>query len=74
MSAIGLSRGPVQPRSWPRFVLVNHRMPRLETQCALCGTKIERSYVRELCTGLLFCDQQCLAGHQRIVMRVRMAS
>ncbi|HTV37348.1 MAG TPA: hypothetical protein VMF12_13030 [Xanthobacteraceae bacterium] len=74
MSAIDLSRSAAQPRPWPRFILVNHRLPRVQTQCALCGTKIERSYLRELGTGFIFCDPQCLAGHQRIIMRVRMAS
>ena len=74
MSALGLLARPALPRPRPRFVLVNYRIPRLEAECTLCGTKIERSYVRELHTGRLYCDPQCLAGHQRIVMRVRMAS
>lgn len=70
---IGLFRGPATASDL-RFVLVNNRMPRVETECPLCGTKIERSYVRELHTRLLYCDLQCLAGHQTITGAVRMAS
>lgn len=74
MSAVSPLARPALPRPRPRFVLTNYRMPRVEAECTLCGTKIERSYVRELHTGHLYCDQQCLAGHQRIVMGVGMAS
>jgi hypothetical protein len=46
-----------------RFVLVNDRVPRGDADCALCSSKIEKSYVRELQTRLLYCDRQCFAGH-----------
>ncbi len=46
-----------------RFVLVNDRAPRRDADCALCSSKIEKSYVRELQTHLLYCDTQCFAGH-----------
>jgi hypothetical protein len=73
MSVIDLFRGPGTIPDL-RFVLVNNRMPRVKTECPLCGTKIEESYVRELHTDLLYCDPQCLAGHQTITRAVRMAS
>jgi hypothetical protein len=45
-----------------RFVLVNERMPRNDTQCALCGGTIEKGYVRDFRTRLIYCDTQCFAG------------
>jgi hypothetical protein len=45
-----------------RFVLVNERMPRNDTQCALCGGTIEKGYIRDLRTRLIYCDTQCFAG------------
>ena len=46
-----------------RFVLVNDRVPRGGAGCALCGSKIEKGYVRETQTRLFYCDTQCFAGH-----------
>jgi hypothetical protein len=74
MSVIDIFRSPAHPAARLRFVLVNNRRPRAKSECALCGTKIEQSYLRELSTGLLYCDPQCLAGHRRITTPVRMAS
>jgi hypothetical protein len=48
---------------WTRFVLVNDRVPRANAGCALCCRKIEKGYVRESQTRLLYCDMQCFAGH-----------
>ena len=48
---------------WTRFVLVNDRVPRANADCALCCRKIEKGYVREPQTRLLYCDMQCFAGH-----------
>ena len=48
---------------WTRFVLVNDRVPRANADCALCCRKIEKGYVRESQTRLLYCDMQCFAGH-----------
>ncbi len=45
------------------FVLVNDRFPRADPDCALCGCKIAKGYVRESQTRLLYCDTQCFAGH-----------
>jgi hypothetical protein len=52
----------------PRFVLVNHRIPRANARCALCDRQIEEGYVREPLTRLLYCDAQCFAGHARMTM------
>jgi len=49
-----------------RFVLVNNRSPRAEAHCALCGGKIEESYVRETQTHLFYCDTQCFAGRAKM--------
>ena len=43
------------------FVLVNNRVPRGEQHCAVCGSAIERGYVRDLRTRLIYCDARCLA-------------
>jgi len=45
-----------------RFVLVNHRIPRGDERCGLCGGLIENGYVRDVRTRLIYCDTQCLAG------------
>jgi len=57
-----------------RFLLVNNRTLRGKAECALCGTKLEQSYVREFHASVLYCDPQCLAGHHRITTAVKMAS
>ena len=44
------------------FVLVNERMPRNDAHCALCGGTIEKGYVRDFRTRLIYCDTQCFAG------------
>jgi hypothetical protein len=45
-----------------RFVLVNNRIPRTDEHCALCGGLIEKGYVRDSQTRLIYCDTQCFAG------------
>ena len=45
-----------------RFVLVNNRVPRMGEHCALCGGLIEKGYVRDSQTRLIYCDTQCFAG------------
>jgi hypothetical protein len=47
---------------WIRFVLVNNRVPRMDQHCALCGGLIEKGYVRDSQTRLIYCDTQCFAG------------
>ena len=63
-----MSTNPTQARTGgflrrTRFVLVNDRVPHGDADCALCSNKIEKSYVRELQTRLLYCNAQCFAGH-----------
>jgi hypothetical protein len=45
-----------------RFVLVNNRVPRTDERCAPCGGLIEKGYVRDSQTQLIYCDTQCFAG------------
>ena len=42
-----------------RFVLVNNRVPRMGQHCALCSGLIEKGYVRDFQTRLIYCDTQC---------------
>jgi hypothetical protein len=49
-----------------RFVLVNERSPRAEVACTVCCTRIDRGYVRDARTRLLYCDEQCFADHERM--------
>jgi hypothetical protein len=51
-----------------RFVLVNDRVPRSDANCALCREKIEQGYIRELQTRLVYCNPQCLSGHEKIAL------
>jgi hypothetical protein len=51
-----------------RFVLVNDRVPRADAHCAMCCSKIERGYVREPQTRLLYCDFECFAGHEALAL------
>jgi hypothetical protein len=50
-----------------RFVLVNGRVPRTDTTCALCSLKIKNEYVRTPQTGLIYCDVQCFAEHESMM-------
>lgn len=52
-----------------RYVLVNHRTPRADPHCWLCGGELQKGYVRDLRTGQLYCDRYCLAGHTKITAR-----
>jgi hypothetical protein len=45
-----------------RFVLVNHRVPRSDQHCALCGAIVEKGYVRDSQTRFIYCDTQCFTG------------
>ena len=47
-----------------RFVLVNERSPRADAHCAACQTRIDRGYVRDPQTRLLYCDTDCFAEHE----------
>jgi hypothetical protein len=45
-----------------RFVLVNGRVPHTDEHCALCGGIVDKGYVRDSRTRLIYCDPQCFAG------------
>ena len=60
------TKAPVPGR--PRFVLVNDRVPRSDASCSLCGNKIEQGYLRQLQTGLVYCNPQCLFGQERMTL------
>jgi hypothetical protein len=51
-----------------RFVLVNDRVPRSDANCALCCKKIGQGYVRELQTGLVYCNPQCFSGYEKMTI------
>ena len=51
-----------------RFVLVNNRVPRMDEHCALCGGIVEKGYVRDSQTQLIYCDAQCFAGGSHMTM------
>jgi len=62
-----------------RFVVVNNRVPRTDGHCALCGSIIEKGYVRDSQTRLIYCDTQCFPGEPDVATpaiknRVRKAS
>lgn len=46
-----------------RFVLVNSRTPSPQSFCAFCCRTIAASYLREIETGLTYCDDECYAEH-----------
>jgi hypothetical protein len=45
-----------------RFILVNDRLPRTDERCAMCGGILEKGYVRDSQTRLVYCDTRCFAG------------
>ena len=47
-----------------RFVLVNERSPRNDAHCAVCCTRIDRGYLRDAQTRLLYCNAECFAEHE----------
>jgi hypothetical protein len=46
-----------------RYVLVNGRTPCPRSFCVLCCELIGTSYLREIGTGLCYCDHDCYASH-----------
>ena len=53
-----------------KFVLVNDRIPRTDGRCALCDSVIEKGYVRDSQTRLIYCDTQCLPGEAGMAMPI----
>jgi hypothetical protein len=47
-----------------KFVLVNGRTPRAQSQCELCCQPIGAGFLREIRTRLTYCDRKCYADHQ----------
>ena len=45
-----------------RFILVNDRLPRTDERCAMCGGILQKGYMRDFQTRLIYCDTQCFAG------------
>ena len=45
-----------------RFIVVNNRVPCSDQHCALCGSLIDKGYVRDSKTRLIYCDTQCFDG------------
>jgi hypothetical protein len=46
-----------------KFVLVNDRTPSRQSSCVLCREPIGIGYLREVGTGLFYCDHDCYADH-----------
>ena len=44
-----------------RFILVNDRVPRTDERCATCDGIVERGYIRDSQTRLVYCDTLCFA-------------
>jgi hypothetical protein len=42
-----------------RFVLINHRTPRVPSACARCSGPLQGSYLRELATRKQYCGLDC---------------
>jgi hypothetical protein len=49
-----------------KFMLVNGRTPRSHSFCAMCCDPIGESYLRELGTGLSYCNHDCYIGNIKI--------
>jgi hypothetical protein len=71
MNVIETYTDPARFPAHTRFVVVNNRVPRADALCALCGAKIEHAYVHELQTRFVYCDAQCLAGYQKMIVPAR---
>jgi hypothetical protein len=46
-----------------KFILVNDRKPAKQSSCVLCSEPIGTAYLRELGTGLFYCDHDRYADH-----------
>jgi hypothetical protein len=68
MNANPPSARPARYSLQARFVLVNERVPRTDANCALCCGKLERGYVRNPQTRLVYCNLHCFTGHEKVAM------
>ena len=48
-----------------KFVLVSDRTPNKQSFCVLCRGPIGRGYLREVGTGLFYCNHDCYTDHCR---------
>ena len=46
-----------------RFIMVNGRIPRPRSSCAMCSLPVGTNYLREVGTQLIYCDQNCYSAH-----------
>jgi hypothetical protein len=46
-----------------KFILVNGRTPCRQSVCVMCDEPIGPCYLREIGTGLCYCDHGCYADH-----------
>jgi hypothetical protein len=46
-----------------KFVWVNDGTPREQSSCVLCREPIGAGYLRELGTGLFYCEHDCSVDH-----------
>ena len=45
-----------------RFILVNDRLPHTDERCAMCGGILEKGYIRDSQTRLIYCETRCFEG------------
>jgi hypothetical protein len=57
-----------------KFILINGRTPRVESFCTLCCEPIGETYLREIATGLSYCDHNCYVGHRNLASLKRSKS
>ena len=60
------SSKPRAGKAGPRFIFINGRTPHQSAHCASCREPISDGYVREIATGLLYCDYRCSGRHSRL--------
>jgi len=59
------NRKPKAGKAGPRFVFVNDRTPRGHAHCASCCAPLSDTYVREIASGLIYCNTRCSAKRSR---------
>jgi len=45
-----------------RFILVNDRLPHTDERSAMCGGILEKGYIRDSQTRLIYCETRCFEG------------
>jgi hypothetical protein len=54
-----------------KFVLVNGRTPRTQSFCTLCCESVGESYLRDIATQRVYCDQKCYVDHREPVLALQ---